>query len=335
MSKHNKKNLLISAAVCLLASFGLIGFIVYNLTLQRPDDIVSVRESLDVSYLVFQKDNPYIEAPFLGMGENYLSSYTDYIQLDSSYGCLMSERADVEYSYRADIVLISRYKKNPGAPNNPAIMEKTYTIDTETASIKSDKIDVSRSYDLYLEQYQSELEAFAATIDLPVSSEVRVDFIIDLQSRNGISGTFVRSVTIPVGTEFYNIDLAGDETRANDYNVPARKISTFTAIVLSLLGAAFFAAGLKLIERARNNKSPYRQEIDGYLKNYDEMIINTTSPINFRNYETISVGSFKELLNLSKVVNIPIMYIEEKDAATFYVLNGNLAHLFQVENKSG
>ena len=331
MTKDPKKRLLAPAAVCLAVSLGLLGFICYSLVLQRPDNIVNVQEDLNIGYLVFQKANPYIESPFLGMDENYLSSYTDYIKLDSNYECTMSERANLEYSYRALVVLVSRYKKNPGAPNNPEILEKSYSLDTESASVRADHLTVSRSYDLYLDQYKSELDAFAATIDLPVSNEVRIDFIVDLKSADGISSSFIRSVTIPVGAEFYNIDIVGEKTRANDYNVPARKLSTFMIIVLSILCLASFIAALRFIERMRNNKPPYRQEIDGYLQTYDDMVINTITPVNLRNYETISVGSFKELLNLAKVVNIPIMYLEEKEYALFYILNNNIAHLFRVD----
>ena len=317
----------------MVLSIAIICFLAYNLAFQLPDNIITVSETQNIDYLVYQKSNPYIEAPFLGMGENYLHSYTDYIKINSNYNCILSEQTNTEYTYRTELVLVARYKKNPGANSNPEILEKPYNLANEVQTVNSDHIDISRSYDLHLDRYKDELSAFAATVDLPVASEIRIDFIVDLNSGKGISSSFTRSVTIPVNTEFYNIDIIGDKTREKEYNLPIKKISFLWIIILILISAAFFIISLILIKKMRNeNKSPYRLEIESYLHTYDDLIVNTATPLSRQSHETIYIENFKELLTLSKRINLPIMYFEEEYSAQFYILNNDVVYLFQIDN---
>jgi len=307
-------------------------YLCYNLVLQHPDKIITFHENQNIAYLVFQKENPYIEEPFLGMDDNYLYSYTDYIKLDSNYVCELSSRIDVEYRYRAQIVLISRYKKNPGSDNNPLILEKYYTIDDISDHIKGNKITVSRSYNLYLEPYKSELDAFAATIDLPVVNEVRVNFIMELKSSGDIESEFIRSINIPVSTEFYNITTIGEKSCTTDFNVPIKRLSSMMTAILSALIIASFAGGLLLIKRTKAQKKSSSQiQLEDYLRTYDDIIVSTVNPIDFSRYEEIYVKSFKELLTLSKRLSLPIMYFDNAENALFCILLNDVAHIFKLE----
>ena len=316
--------------MCFVISLALIAFLIYSLAFHRSGKIVSVNESQKITYQVFQIDNLYIESPYLGMGENYLHSYTDYVKLNNEYECHMSANEHLEYSYDVVAHLVARYRKNPNSLDNPTILEKPYTLDTETSTVRRNTLALSRSYDLRLEEYKKELDDFAATIDLPVSSEVRVDFVVTLKGTNGIDSSFTRSLTIPVNTEFYNIGLSGDETRTNDFNVPARNLPLPVDMTLAVLGVGFFVLGLILFKRIPHNKSSYRLEVDGYLKMYADMIIDTTSSPNLNKYENIQIKNFKEMLNLAKRMALPIMYVEDEKSALFYILNSDVIHLFRV-----
>jgi hypothetical protein len=228
--------------------------------------------------------------------------------------------------------LVSRYRKNAGAGTNPEIMEKAYILEDAFFTANKGNIEITKSFDIVPAQYQSELDAFAATVDIPVSSEIRIDFIVFARNGRGIESTYTRSVTIPVGVEFYNITIDGEKMRSTEHNLPNNILSPFWVSILVIVSVGLFIAGLMIIKRIRNNKSPYRQTIDGYLKNYDELIINTRTLLDFENYKMINIESFKEILNLAKRTNSPIMYYEDVDSAMFYVLRGRIVHLFEVRN---
>jgi len=88
------------------------------------------------------------------------------------------------YTYKAVGTLIARYVKSTGMANNPIVMKKTYMLDEETDIFTGDSI-LSRKYNINLDPYRNEFERFVETVTIPISIEIRIDFIISLQRYYG------------------------------------------------------------------------------------------------------------------------------------------------------
>ena len=320
--------------VCAASAFTMLScgvFLSYRLLKTHPvESILNIVQRDDLEYLVHQKENPYISRPSLGMGENYLLSYTDRIELRNAYSFAMSDTVETQYDYVVTANLISRYARSTGGGTNPEVMRKTYLIDEDRQTMISDGTQIDRTYDIYLDGYIRELDEFAQTVDIPVTGELRIDMTVSLHSPEEFSDSFVRGITVPLDSEFYNITTHGEGRVETNHSILERSLPVWGVIALALLivacGGVFFTALKKLLDR----RSPFYREVDGYLKAYDDIIVSTATPLDFEQYKIVTVKNFKEMLNMSNKTGHPIIYWEDGGNAHFYLLSQNLLFMFTV-----
>lgn len=330
MIQKRKTQISFAILSAVVALTGLIFLCVYLFYLQNTKDTFTVDGKNNVTYLVYQKNNPYISEPYLGPDKNYLQTYTDYIATENSYRAHLSDKIEVGFHYRAVVTLIARYNKTVNGVENPEVLEKEYEIDSKSGRENTDVISMQNKYDLHLEQYRRQLEDFAATVNLPISGEIRVDFIMDLKSA-AFESNSIRSMTIPLTTEFYNITISGDKNEVREYYVPVRKLNVWAQIGIVLVILASFWVFFVMVKRIVNNKSLFRQTIDDYLHTYDDIIINSETTVDFSRYENIRINSLKELIQLSMKLDLPIIFVDEKHLARFYVTNENIVYVFEMK----
>lgn len=306
----------------LVASGMAGGYLGYRLLKSRQvASISNVIQKEDLEYRVFIRENPYIERPYLGMGENYLYSYTDYVQLRGHYSLTATEALAASCEYQASATLISRYNKAAGGSGNPEVMHKTYILDQSTEVINADSIRIDRTYDIFLEPYKRELEEFALTVNANLIGEVRIDIRVTLKSPENEDDTINRGIVIPLSSEVYSIETIGETERTQEHRVLEKALSIWAILALSLVVLAGVAGVLICLKNLLDNRSAYHREVGGYLRSYDEIIVNTTTPIDFKAYRIVLAESFKELLNMSNKANSPILYWENPQGAHFYIVN--------------
>jgi len=323
-----------SLFVIFLASIAIIliaaGYIVVRgIRAGRVRGVVHLGQSNRLEYRVFLKQNPYIDKQSLGMEENYLHTYTDYISLRTEYSLYGNmESGDVEWLVTAN--LVSRYNKSPGAGGgNPEIFTKEYVLERDSAALRGGAASFDRTFTLRLEPYIKELDEFGRTVDIAVANEIRVDITAKV-SGGDVSDTYIRGITIPVSYEFYNIATHGESSVARDYNVTEKPLSVWTAIGLTLLMTA--AVFLALLSGARllDKRPPYEREVAGYLRAYADLIIRTQTTVDFNQYKTVKVSSMKELANLAQRTQSPIMVLRYAAGTAFYIIREDLLFLLVV-----
>jgi hypothetical protein len=235
-------------------------------------------------------------------------------------------------SYEVSATLVSRYNKTAGSSGNPEVMSKTYILDQETQEFLTGTARIDRTYDIYLEPYKQELEEFASTVKIDVAGEVRIDVAVTLTNPD-YSDTYTRGITIPLNSEFYTIETHGDNREdTKEHKVLEKPLSIWAILGLSLLIITGIALALAILRQLLDHRSSYHREVSGYLKAYDSIIVNTSSPIDFRSHRIITLDKFKEALDLSNKTNTPIMFWENEGRAYFYILTQGLLFLFTVRN---
>ena len=57
-------------------------------------------------------------------------------------------------------------------------------------------------------------------------------------------------------------------------------------------------------------KDEYQSQKDKILKEYGDIIVETTSPVNFSDYQVIQVKNFNEMIDLEEELHVPILHFE-------------------------
>ena len=81
---------------------------------------------------------------------------------------------------------------------------------------------------------------------------------------------------------------------------------------------------ISLILKARPKKSKYCELRDGYLREYDRLIVNSKSLPSFKDNHVIDCYDFNELLDAEELLELPINYYEivKNQKCVFFIMNG-------------
>ena len=81
--------------------------------------------------------------------------------------------------------------------------------------------------------------------------------------------------------------------------------------------------------------SKYDKLINKILKEYDRLIVETSTSIDFNDYNIFVIESFNELVDVRDNLQLPIMFLNLKDQglAQFYVLQDNNLYLYTIDKK--
>jgi len=214
------------------------------------------------------------------------------------------------------------------------VWKKTYDkLESESGSF-SRSTKLNKAYDIKLDRFFKDAEKYESTVNFPISAEVQVEFKMNLEgdSDRFKGSEYTRIVVIPLTNETYTLQLDNNKERTLDYNVPSKSLFTMNFfansinIVLCYVIVFFAARGL-----IRSNNI-YKETIKKYLKTYDDIIINTDSPIDFDANEVVTINEFKELLDLSGTTNNPIMFYENNQGGLFYIRYNEVIYLHIVRN---
>ena len=133
------------------------------------------------------------------------------------------------------------------------------------------------------------------------------------------------TMTIPLTKNTVDISINTSEL-ANNFNIPIdesiieHKFLFYTGIVLCAMAVLLF---LLILLFSKKKNDIYRRTVDGYLKNYDRLIITSSQPsIDEGNYKNkVRVMSIEELLDVNEMTKEPIIYYEViPDEKSYFVI---------------
>ena len=104
-------------------------------------------------------------------------------------------------------------------------------------------------------------------------------------------------------------------------------------IVLFIISAIYISKIIKLLALVFKKKSVYDKFLSKILKEYDRLIVETTTGIDYKNSSIIKIDKFNELLDVRDNLKLPIMYynIVKHQKCYFYIKNDNDVYLLQIK----
>ena len=327
---------LILFIVCAIVSFLLImmSFSIIN------EKTIDYQEKSNIDYRVYLKENEFYEEEYLGKDMVYVSSLIKNIETDFKYNFNITENSNINFDYNVVGKLLIT-----DANGSKTFFEKDYTLlENKNKIIDSDKkmsinetININYIYynDLanrYRQQYGVNSQSyFIVTLNV---NKVSLDDNLKLNDNNG-----VMSIRIPLAQNEVNIRIDSNELN-NNSNIISESMLQINNVVNILIGVLvaivsiiLFFKILKYMFVLIPKSSEYDKILGKILKEYDRLIVETSTPPDEEHLKVVRVYKFVELLDVRDNLSQPIKYfnITKHQKCVFYINYGDEIYIYTLK----
>lgn len=289
---------------------------------------ICYKESSDVDYKVYLKENEFYEKKYSSKDNQYIASLIDYIVADFSYDLEIYE-SDIKYDYRYRLeaeVNVEEKTTNKSIYNFEDILieEKKFEgIEDKNISIK-EKVNVDYN------KYNDLIKKFVAIYDLDEAlATLTIKMYINIE---GVDGNFQRdnadeyliSLDIPLTTKTVGIDLNTNLIGCEDELIICESRKTIwgklVIIVLILIEINYIVKLCKYMSKSRTPEDIYKLELNKILSNYGSYIQKINNELDIEKYELIGVDKFSDILGIRDTIQEPILMFESKEKLKTYFM---------------
>lgn len=342
IEKINVKKLVIACflVIALVLQFSFLSYLFKALT---PDEdkndenvIMSYTSSGNFDYRVYLKPNEFINKEYLGPGEAYILELVDHIQINSLYNFTSTEKTNVTGTNKVVARLVAYYRESSNKSGNPEILKKENVLDEKVINFNEKKYSTFGTYDLYLTDYLQTLKEFQSKVKISVDGYLE---ILGETNFNGLVGgatyadSYSNTLKIPLSSSVIKIDNNKSNAKTNKvYEGDLVKTNKTVMSYIVIANIVVFMIICVLLKKLFmfTSKSEYDRELGKILKNYDDIIVNTSNILDISKYKLIEIEEFKEILNLSRELLLPIMNYEvlKGKETWFYVIKDDILYRF-------
>lgn len=308
--------------------------------LPTEEQVINYKESGNLDYKVYLKENDFYQTEYLDKDMIYVSSLIDYIDVDLEYNFDISENSNIYFVYSiiGNLTIMDESGKN-------VYFEHDYNL----LSYRTDEIDNQDHYDLKqnikidYDYYNDIANKFKMEFGLDTTSNLRVYLTIRKVSNDDIpldSGDSELYIDIPLSERSINMTIDYNNlNRTQNIIVKTEDvIDNATYVALTAVGIVGSIATLAntmnlIVLLFVRKKTPYDKYIKRILKEYDRLIAETSHCPNFSDYNLIEISSFDELLDVRDNLKVPIMYyiVAKHIKSYFYIIDNNNLYLVTIK----
>lgn len=303
---------------------------------------MNYQENADINYKVYLKDNNYYNGLYLSEDMVYISNLIDYIDINYDYSLKLSGKYKFTNSnfIRANVIV----KNN----NKLLYNEKIDLNDIDVLDYLADGININKKIRIDYQKYNDLIKPLLNdnNIDSNVVANLEVelyivnDYDIEKISTIDIDEKSIKLVipllkdTIDINKEYVNIN-----SNREFKDIAKREINNYIllgiAIFFILISVVIFIILLISIKTNDFYRHQYQKVLNKILKKYDKNIVAINDIPDMRGFDVYDVVSFEELLDTSKFMNKPIMYLEiEKNRINlFFVECDNRIYQYLMRTK--
>ncbi len=342
--KHFKKYVsynvrLVRNIVIFVIAFSLCLFLASKSFEYEDTKVVKFRENNTIDYKVYLKENEFYDTPYLDKGMIYVASLIDKIQLSFNYDFDIDTNVDLDFNYKVlgDLVISSVN----GATN---FFKKTYTLlDTETAKIDDKNVyNLDKDLEIDYDYYNRLANNFRNQYGVDTNSYLKVYLQVDKTGGNdkdiNIKDSATSEITIPLSEKAIEINFDSKDTKLIKNIMTDKKLIFDSKIfivecILFIISAIFLLKIIKLLLMLNRRKSPYDTILEKILREYDRLIVETTTGIDMDKSHIISIDKFQELLDVRDNLKLPIMYynIASHQKCYFYIKDNDDVYVYYLK----
>ena len=324
---------LIVFVVCFFAFFALsMSLMVSSITYQK-EKYINYSEKGNLDYKVNLKKNNYYESSSLGKDMIYVASLIDSIDAYFNYDFTIDDKTNMKFSYS----IVGKLRITD-ENDKDVYLEKEYVLlDNKEFNMTNDNhYNISEKLNINYDKYNDIASGFKATYGVNSNSNFVVALKIvkesldkDVKINNNVS---TQIINIPLSIKAINIKLDYVDINSNSSIVSesdvliGNDLYITLSIILLILSIFFLLKFIRLLEKSRIKKSSFDKYVNKILREYDRLIVESKTIIDFSNYEIIKVNKFEELLDVRDNLKLPINYyvIVPHQKAYFYIVSNNI-----------
>ena len=342
--KDNVKKIIIAffLVIALVIQFSFLSYL-FKAIMPESDKnkenvIMSYTQSGNFDYRVYLKPNEFINNEYLESDEAYILDLIDHIQISSLYNFNSTTKTKVTGTDKLVARLKVYYKESTDKNENPEVMTKEDTLSEKVITFNDDKYNSVNTYDLYLDDYIQTLEEFQSRVKISVDGYLEIALVEDLSGSVGgasYNGDYETTLTIPLSNSVVQIENPKTDDKTEDiYEGDLLKTNKTVMAYVVIANIITFIIICLLLRKLFmfTNKNEYDRTLNKILKDYDDIIVNTTTILEVNKYKLIEIEEFKEILNLSRELLLPIMNYEviKGKETWFYVIKDDILYRYVV-----
>lgn len=288
-------------------------------------------ENGNVNYNISLLENEYYSNNNLESGRQYVSSLIDKISADFRYNTFFGDKTLLAYNY--DIVGKLLIYSEEG---NILLDEKYPLLEVKEDTIYGNKLNISNEVDIDYQKYNKMAEEYAKSYAPNAKAEFVVSMNINYKGTyDKFTDTHLRHKTnidmiIPLLKDSFVITVNDKALKENgSYNeinleTGINTVYSYFGLACLILATMLAIRFISLLLLLKPKKSKYTALRDGYLKDYDRIIVNTKSLPRFGDTNVIDCYDFNELLDAQETLELPINYYEitKNQKCVFFIKNG-------------
>ena len=243
------------------------------------------------------------------------------------YHYMADKTMDIEYKYKVIGVL-----KITGNGESSTLRRQFNLLDEVTINkTMIDDYTITEELELDYNKYYELAKDFVDSYGEKSTSTFEIYFTITNNDQD-----YNAKLTIPLVSDEFKIEEDLDETN-NSFKINKTfDIDNYLYLIITIVGITLeiilIIYTIKYSIKNSLSSTKYQRFISNLLKKYDDEIVDGKVKLDFNDFTIINVSSFKELLDVKKTVNQPILYntLNTKLETHFFIKNNQDLYLYKV-----
>lgn len=315
----------------------LSAFVAIKMFSYENSKTINYKEKENLNYKVYLKENDYYEDEYLSEGMRYVASLIDNIDINFNYDFSIEEAIDLNFDYK----IIGELFISSSNGNTNYLTRKYTLLESKHASINNDKhYNIQENVVIDYDHYNSLANGFKSSFAVDTNSYLKVSLVIDKSNSDykELQNNSEYTMTIPLSQSAIEIAFDSDNKDISnsikaDAKLVVNKYALIIAIVCFLVAIVNAVKTIRLLVMVPRKKSEYDKFIDRVLREYDRLIVETTTGVKQEDGHIMNVLTFEELLDVRDNLKLPIMYynIVAHQKCCFYVKHNDDIYLLKVK----
>ncbi len=294
----------------------------------------------NLDYKVYLRENSFFNTPYIGMNKQYITSLIDHISVDTKYNLQSSTKLDYTYTYQIIATLKGSYQA--GESKAVELWSKDYTLaPTETKTGTGDKFTINKTIDIDYNEYNRIMSEFRDAFGLSIDADVNVELKVTVTGKEAgseeqtLNDTKTFALNIPLLSQTTQITpdyinsgrevVYAPASSTHDINIP-KLVMGIALLLLSLFLLKILWKSLIRITK----KSEYVIELNKILKEYADIIAESSNLPDLTQYDVVNIKHFHDLVDIEEELRSPILYNEivEDYESWFIIIKDQTAYKF-------